>query len=347
MIPVLRSIDSLLNRFDELSQHHAKLVSNFETNFTDIENPLHDVARDEDEQRKTMENLSKEDDIENDDQLGSGGTWEDFNRRNTKSRCQYRPPSYSSNESNSFLHRIPSRSSWATIESAPPPQTSIVKNYLQTTDRKNNFQRIASTSNENLIDPKPRFITKFKPNILPENPPSSRRHTHSPITTFTLQTAIRLSRPKTCPQFIEQKESPKRVHRRPRPSPVKKVDASESSMNSITLSANLLQNTSSKTKRTNTTKIRSSPKKLKAENNFETNNSKRIPISNYPRPAIHLAPPPTICLTFPMQPELKSSRVVVIPKPNPIAPISTTKTVNIFTNRRSLIPPKRLMYLMT
>ncbi|CAF1516360.1 unnamed protein product, partial [Adineta steineri] len=40
MIPVLRSIDSLLNRFDELSQRHTTLVSNFDKNFTNIENPL-------------------------------------------------------------------------------------------------------------------------------------------------------------------------------------------------------------------------------------------------------------------------------------------------------------------
>jgi hypothetical protein len=48
MIPVLRSIDSLINRFDELSKYHADLLSNFDTNFSDVQNPLRNVARTED-----------------------------------------------------------------------------------------------------------------------------------------------------------------------------------------------------------------------------------------------------------------------------------------------------------
>lgn len=340
MFPVLRSIDNLLNRFDELSQRHASLVSNFDTNFTDIENPLHNVTRDEDEQQKTIENLLKAD-MEDNDQLGSVGTMDDFNRRNIKSRCQNRPPSYSSNDSSLLFHRFPSRSSWTTTQSAPPLQTSII-NRTQSTIKTSNSQTAASTSIENLIESKPRFITKNKPNVLSQNPSPIRRNARSAITTFTLETAIRLSRPRTSHHSSEQKISPKRVHRRPRPFQTKMTEAS---ITSVPLPPP--QSAPAHIKRTNPTIIKSSPKKLKAENKYVNDNSKRIPMSNYPHPAIYLAPPPTICLTFPMQPELKSSRAVVIPKANPITAIPAKRAVNIFTNRRSIIPPNRMIYLMT
>jgi hypothetical protein len=83
--------------------------------------------------------------------------------------------------------------------------------------------------------------------------------------------------------------------------------------------------------------IKSSPKK------YKTDNSKRIFTSNYSRPVTFQAPPPKICLTFPMQPELKLSHVLA----NPIIPISTNKTITIFTNKRTIIPPNRLKYLMS
>ena len=79
MIPVLRSIDSLFNRFDELSKCHANFLSNFDTNFSEFENPLRNVARTEEEQRKTAANILFVVN-ENDDQIGSIETIEENNR---------------------------------------------------------------------------------------------------------------------------------------------------------------------------------------------------------------------------------------------------------------------------
>ena len=341
MIPVLRSIDSLLNRFDELSQRHAGFISNFESNFTDIENPLHDVARDENEQRKTTENLQRIA-MESDDQLGTIGTAEDFNRRITKSRSQNRPPSYSSNDSISIILRVPSRSSWATTESAPPPRT-LTAPAAQSTIRASNSQPMPTILMEDhRAQPKSRLIVKTKPKVIPQNSSPIRRDARSAITTFTMETAIRLSRPKTCHRLPEPMISPKRVHRRSRPPQTMNKEAPKSPSPSIP--APPLQTSPPKIKRMHPTIIKSSPKKLKPDDRFMADNSKRIPMSNYPRPVIFLAPPPTICLTFPMQPELQSSRVVVIPK---VVPISTPKTTRILTNKRSIISSNRLMYLMT
>ena len=331
MIPVLRSIDGLLNRFDELSQRHSSFISNFDSNFSNIENPLRDVARNEDEQRKTAENLSRAT-TGNDDQMGSSATLDEFNRRIIKSRSYNRPPSYCSNDSSSLLHRIPSRTSWATTESAPPPRTST---YAMTpTAIKGNISRpVGSTSLDNLIDIKDKLITKIKPKILPQSPPNIRRPARSAITTFTMETVNRLSKPKTYHQSPNQRSSPKRVHRRTKPYQNMNKERSTSSSPSPQI------------KRTIPTTIKSSPKKLKVDNKISSENSKKIPMSNYPRPVVFLAPPPTICLTFPMQPELQSSRVVVIPKTT--ATTTVKKTTGIFTNKRSMTFPNRLMYLIT
>jgi hypothetical protein len=350
MIPVLRSIDGLLNRFDELSQRHTTLISKFDTNFTDIENPLHDVSRTEDEQRKTVDDLLKIT-IEDDDQLGSGGAVEDFNRRIIKSRCPNRPPSYSSNEISSVFHRIPSRSSWRTTESAPLPQTSTIA-ITEETIKTNNSQKILSISSDNLIEKSTRITTKFKPKVLLQNPPLTRRPARSAITTFTKETAIRLSRPRAYHRSPEQKTSPKRVHRRPRPfHTVKKEVGESSSITPIQLPPPppppISQPKPTQSKRTNPAIIKSSPKKLKAGNRPVTDNSKRSPMSNYPRPTFFLAAPPTICLTFPTQPHLRSSRVVVIPKANTLTPLPPKKPISFFTNERSMIPPNRMIYLMT
>ncbi|CAF0745164.1 unnamed protein product [Rotaria sordida] len=337
MIPVLRSIDGLLNRFDELSQHHASFISDFEKNITDIENPLRDVTRDEEEQRKTAESLLTTS-TENFDQTGSFGNVEDFNRRITKSRTHNRPPSYSSNDTNSFYNRVPSRSSLATTESAPPPRTSTLTT-RPVIGKTSTSQSVISTSIQNLNQPKVRLTTKIKPKIIPESLPTTRQYPRSPITTFTMETAIRLSRPKTCDHSLDQRVSSKRVHRRLKSNQNTKNEASESSVISVSLASSLK---SSPNKRINPTTIKTSSKKLKADNRFATDNSKRIPMSNYPRPAIVLVPPPTVYLTFPMQPELRSSRVVVLPKAT-----TTKKPINISTKNRSVIPPMRLIQLMT
>ena len=426
MIPVIRSLDSLLNRFDELSQRHVSLTSTFETNFSDIQNPLHDVSRDENEQLKTAENLRRRVDGDDDDndQLGSFGTVEEFNRRITKSRGYNRPPSYSSNDS-SFYHRIPSRSSWATNESAPLPMasnTSITQERIGT-----GYSRTApATSNDTLTESMPRRIIRPRTKISIENSPPVRRNARSAITAFTMETAIRLSRPKRYNRLPEPIIMPKHVHRRPKPSQNRKKETLETSATSIPRSPRASppvvppriaspldkrtqssqvrkkavpepsttfmarsppsspplvslrtssplgkrtkssrarkrevpepsnipiprspRTTSPLSKPTNSIMIKSSLKKYNDDNKSVTDDSKQFPMSNYPRPAIILVPPPTICLTFPMQPELKSSRVVVIPKSNSITALPVKKTMSIFTNKRTIIPPNRMMYLFT
>jgi hypothetical protein len=339
MIPVLRSIDTLLNRFDELSQRHAGFVSNFDANFSDMENPLRDVARNEDEQRKTTESLLTST-IENNDQMGSFGTVDEFNRRITKSRSSNRPPSYCSNDSSNFFHRVPSRSSWATTESAPPPRTSTSR-MTQATIKSSISQPVASTSIENLLEPKFRLTAMVKPKTLSQSPPPTRRYARTAITVFTMETINRLSRPKTCHQPPQHEVSPKRIHRRPKIYQyIKKEVPPESS---VPLPPPPPPPRSPQFKRTHPTIMKSSPKKLKSDNKFPIDNSKRILVSNYPRPVIFLAPAPTICLTFPMQPELKSSRIVVAPK----TPIATKRTINIFTNKRFITAQNRMLQLMT
>ncbi|CAF1388222.1 unnamed protein product [Rotaria magnacalcarata] len=346
MIPVLRSIDGLLNRFDELSQRHASFVSKFETSFTDIENPLRDVTRDEEERRKTSESILNAS-MENDDQMGSFGTIEDFNRRITKSRSHNRPPSYSSNDTNSLFNRIPSRSSFATTESAPPLYISALTT-KQVIVKPRNVQSIASISSENLIEPKNRFTTKIKTKPLPQNLHKTDQYGRNVITTFTVETVNRLSRPRTYNKSPGEKVSSKRAHRRAKTYQNIKKEPADASMTPVptvpSVTSLPLPPTmeSPKIKRTHPTIIKSSSKKLKVDNKIATDNSKRIPMSNYPRPTIVLAPPPTISLTFPMQPELKSSRVVVLPKT-----ATTQKTINIFSKKGSSMPPRRLLNLMT
>jgi hypothetical protein len=95
-------------------------------------------------------------------------------------------------------------------------------------------------------------------------------------------------------------------------------------------------------KRTNSTTIKSSPKKLKQDNRFPVYNSKRIPESTYSGQTTSVALMPTICLAFPMQSELKPISVVVTPKATTIK-----KTIRFFSNRKSIISQNRMIYLMT
>ena len=334
MIPVLRSINGLLNRFDELSQRHAHFISNFEKNFTDTENPLHDVARDEAEQRKTAENLLMKK-TESNDQVGSVATIETFNRRITKNRCHHRPPSYSSNDTNSFLNRVPSGSSWATAESVPPLLNST-STVTKSTIKPSISQSMTSNSTNNFVEPKIPSTTKIKPKVLPQNSPTTtHRYARGTITAFTMETVNRLSKPKKHYQISDQKVSPKRTRQPAKTCQNKEREGSEPSILSVS------SQQSSQTKRTNMTTIKSASKKLKADSKLITESVKRIPMSNYPRPVIFLAAPPTISLTFPMQPEIQSSRVVVLPKT-----MKPKKPISIYTNKKPIMPTNRMTHLI-
>ena len=363
IIPVLHSLDTLLNRFDELSQRHTSLVSHFETNISDIENPLHNVARDEDEQRKTLENLSKTPTTEYDERKSSRGTLEDFYRNVTKNRLRNRPPSYSSNDSSSFYHRIPSRSSWTTSESLAIPHRPIMS-MTESTSRSVRSQPVTLTANGNVMERKSRVPSKSKPKILPQNPPVMRRNAHSAIKTFTIETINRLSTPRKYRELPEPRITSKRVSRRPRSFQPSRKEGSLTSatsnksvplqpspppplLQSVPSQPSLLDSASLQTKRINPAKRKSSTKKLRAENRVGIDDSKQVPTSISSRSTVFLAPPPTICLTFPMQQELQSVRVPLTPKTKTVSSMSPKKSITIFTNKKTLITSNRMMYLIT
>jgi hypothetical protein len=315
MIPVLRSIDTLLNRFDELSQRHANLLTNFDTNFSDIENPLRDVARAEEDQRKTKENILLAGN-ENDDHMGSIETIEDFHRRIIKNRYLHRPPSYVSTDS-SVIHRVPSRTSSITTESTSLPRTSVYTP-LQPIIKANTPQSVISTTRNDLVEP------TIKPKFVPHNLPVSRRYARSAITAFTMDTVNRLSKPKTYHHWPEQKLTTKRVQQRSKPYENIKKNASECSAASTMRSTQI--------KRANPTTIKPSSKKFKVDHKVPIETLRRSSISNYSRPLAFLTPAPTICLTFPTQPRQQSSRIVILPK--------TTATSTTTTKKRSMIYSK-------
>jgi hypothetical protein len=282
MIPVLRSIDSLINRFDELSKYHADLLSNFDTNFSDVENPLRNVARTEDEQRKTAANILLVVN-ENDDQLGSIKTIEDFHQSIIKKRYRHGLPSYASNDS-SLSYRVSTRTD--------------VSSFSQRAVKANTSQPVVPTSNKNIIEPKVKLTTKIKPKVASQN---SRFYARGTVTEFTMETVNRLSKPKTYRQLpSDQKATIKRVQRRPKLTETIKKETSECSTSSIPPPIK-------RTKAT-TTIVKPSPKKLKLEN--------KTSISTSSRPLVFVTTAPTIHLTFPMQTQQQSSRIGILPTTN-------------------------------
>ena len=174
MIATLKSIDHLLNRFDALSQCHSNFLVEFDTKFVEYENPLRHVTRNKDEQRKTTTNLL-ETINEHDSPLSP---LEDFHRRILRSRYLHRPPNYSPN-SLPAIPNIPSKSSFTTAETltkvqAQPRQTNV-RNHP--------------------IESKTIQITKKE----------LKYPTRSTITTFSMETAIRLSQPKRYNRMPEPK----------------------------------------------------------------------------------------------------------------------------------------------
>jgi hypothetical protein len=255
MIPVLRSIDTLINRFDELSKYHADLLSNFDTNFSEVENPLRNVARTEDEQRKKAANILLVVN-ENDDELGSIKTIEDFHQSIIKKRYHHGPPSYASNDS-SLSYRVSTRTE--------------LTSFSQRTIKANTSQSVVPTSSKNMIEPK----------VALKNPPLYARGT---VTEFTMETVNRLSKPKAYHQLPpDQKATVKRVQRRPKLTRTIKKEISECSTSSIPPPIK-------RTKAT-TTIVKPSPKKLKLENKTPANTSSRPLIFVIPVPTIHLTFP--------------------------------------------------------
>jgi len=287
MISTLRSIDSLLNRFDELSKCHDKFISNFDTHFSDIKNPLRNVTRTEGEQRKSIENLLL-DVNESYNQFRSIQTLEDFHRRLIKIRYLHRPPCYSSNDI-SLVHRVPSRSSSITPESISLPKISQI-----TIKENNNSQSVVPTSKKNIIESKVGLTTKTKL----QNSPSPQRSARAIITAFTKETANRLSKPKRYNRLPDQKSSIKTVKQPSKPYENIKKEVSKCP----------------KLPPINRIQTKPSSKKVKVENKIPIRTRRRNPVNNFSRPLVFVAPPPIIRLSFPIQPQQKAARFVNLPK---------------------------------
>ncbi|UJR13420.1 hypothetical protein I4U23_000435 [Adineta vaga] len=186
MIPVFRSIDNLLNRFDELSKCHTNFLSDFNLNFPDVENPLRNVTRTEEEQKKTVANIRSEFN-ENINRKLSTNTIEDFHRRVIVNRFHHHPPNYSLNDQ-STAPQISSRTSSIVTDLSEPQRASITT---------------TTTTNESKI----KVPIKIKPKLLIQHSPIPRRSTRNGITTFTIETINRLSKPKIYPQ-VSQRSKP-------------------------------------------------------------------------------------------------------------------------------------------
>ncbi|CAF3378139.1 unnamed protein product [Rotaria sp. Silwood2] len=309
MIPALRSIDKLLNQFDELSKYHKNFLSNFDKNFSDIENPLRDIARSEEEQQRTTSKILLVLN-ENDNQIESIKTIEDFHRTIIKNRYLHRPPIYSSND-NSLCNYIPSRTSSIITESTSFSQT------LPTNIKTITPQLIVPTSNKIINETKVHLQTKIKSKIVQLNSSSPQQYTHNKVTTFSMETVNRLSKPKTYHQLTDEKSTIKHVERRSKSYENIKQEKFECST-SISVSLPPI-------KRIKTTNIKPTSKRLAAENNILIQIQKRALINNSSHPLAFVNPVSTINLSLPNNlQQQKSPRFAILPR-------------IVTTNKRSMI----------
>jgi hypothetical protein len=287
MISTLRSIDGLLKRFNELSKCHENLLSHFERDFSDIKNPLRNVARTDEEQQETTTIISL-DIKENNDQLRSIATLEDFHRRIVKTQYLHRPPNYSSNN-DLLINHVPFKSSVVTTKSVSLPKISKI------TSKINPSQPKAPNKNKNIIESKVKSTRKIKPNVVQENSLAPRRGAHGTITAFTMKTVNRLSKPKTSHRLSDQKPS------------IQSLEPYENIKKEACLTLPPI-------KRTKTAFVKPPSKKLKAESKIPIQTSKRNPVSNFSRPLAFIALAPTVRLTFPTSSQQNSSHSVHLPK---------------------------------
>jgi len=268
MISTLRSIDCLLNKFDELSKCHTKFLLHFDTYFPDIKNPLRNVARTEGEQQKSVEKILLGVN-ENDEQFESLGSLGNFHRRTTKSQYLHRPPCYSSNDT-SLNQRVPPRSS--SIISLP--KISLI------TFKEKNSQPIVPISNKKIIKPKVNLTTKNKPKIVSKNSHSPQQHVHGIISAFTMEMINRLSKPKRYNRFPNQNPSIKHMKQQLKSYENMKKEASKCT-------------TLPPIKQTKTSNIKPSSKEVKLKNKILVRRSKRNPVNNFSHPLVFITPIPT------------------------------------------------------
>jgi hypothetical protein len=287
MISTLRSIDSLLNQFNELSKCHENLLSHFERNFPDVKIPLRHVVQTDQEQGKPNANILGDINKKN-DQSESIGILEDFHRRIIKIRYLHRPPNYSSNDGLS-INRVPTKLSLIKKESNSLSKFPQIKNKINLSQRK------TPTTNKNIIEKQVNLTRKIKPNLVRENSPAPRRRARGAITAFTMETVNRLSKPKTSHRLSDQKPS------------IQPLEPYENIKKEACLTLPPI-------KRTKTAFVKPPSKKLKAESKIPIQTSKRNPINDFSRPLTFVALVPTVHLTFPTPSQQNSSHSVHLPK---------------------------------
>jgi hypothetical protein len=217
MISTLRSINSLLNQFDELSKFHSNLLTDFDNNFSDIKNPLRHVTRVKDEEETATNTLYEID--ENNHALTSIGPLEDFHRHILKSR---------------FLHRTPNYSSIST-------ESASLSKIIVTTNKENALSPIVPTSNNRIIQPKVKVPIKDEPKSIP------RRQARGKITAFTVETINPLSKPKRYNRIPDPKPDVKHTQQPPKPVVhVKKEGSKCSTLPPIKRTKTNINNSSSK-----------------------------------------------------------------------------------------------------
>lgn len=164
MIPVLRSIDNLLHRFDELSICHRNFLSYFDKNFSNMKNPLKDVTRSEDEQRKLANDMLLVI-TEDENEKESIKTVEDFHQHIIKNRYLHRPPQYS------FNGKLPPTSSFSknrhsSSVSKPSNQSTIKVFSMETVNRlskpKAYYQSTVEKSKKKYIKRRSKFTKTIK-----------------------------------------------------------------------------------------------------------------------------------------------------------------------------------------
>lgn len=299
MIPAIRSINSLFNRFDELSKCHKNFLSDFDKKISAVKNPLRDVVRSEEEQQ----NASK--DIlfminNNDKHIESIKTLDDFHRNIIKNRYLHRPPHYSPNDKPLCNRTISRASSMATesttisntsetITKPPPPPAP---------------QLSVPISNKNIDEVKVDLSTNIKPNCIQQNSPPTKPSTRNAIKVFSMETVNRLSKPKIYHQMPSEKPRKKHIQRRPKLRENVKKDRLKCSTSSFISLPPM--------KRTPATKIEPVPKWSKIKNNTRTQKTPTADFSSDPVAVI--ATVPILRLTFPKHLEQQLPPLDILPK---------------------------------
>ncbi|CAF3302188.1 unnamed protein product [Rotaria socialis] len=301
MIPALRSIDSLFNRFDELSKCHKNFLSDFDNKISVAKNPLRDIVRSEEEQQKSTKDILFAI-TKNDKKIGSIKTLEDFHRNIIKNRYLHRPPNYAPSDKPLFNRTISRTSSMATESTTLSNTSETIVNPPLVSQLS-----VGPISNKNIDEVKVHVSTNIKPKCLQQNSSPTKRSTRSKIKVFSMETVNRLSKPKIYHQMLSEKPRKKYIQRRPKPRENVTKDKLKCSTSSFISLPPI--------KRTKATKIESVSKWSKIKNNTQTQNPQKKPTADFSSgPFAVITTVPILRLTFPTHLEQQLPPLGVLPK---------------------------------